>query len=452
MKNQKLFRQIRQYFSEIISQDTERGIELKHKLEKLHPADAAYLLSFLDFDESKKLFLSLSPLNRLALFKELSDSRKVIYLSFLDVQSLHDLLEKLSVDELTEFFDELSDEELKRYLNLLQKKERDHILSVLKLEQDSVGRHMDVNVISLSQDFTVEQSIQILRRLQPDQDLYRRIYITDGDQRLIGYIFLEDLVLKQSGVTLASIARTTEFDVLVSDDQESVAHKMMHYNVTNAPVVDEKKRFLGVIPASALIDIMGEESSEDIFRMATMQPIRQSYFETPFLKLLYQRSSILIVLLFAQTLSTFIISRYEAVLAGFLTYFITMLVSTGGNASSQTSALVIQGLASGEIDNENMYWFVWREVRMSLVMGILLSLVSFFRVYWVYGNFWGSCAVSCSLGTIVILSVALGSCIPLILKKMKLDPAHSAGPLLATLMDIVGLFTYCTISQYILMS
>jgi len=450
MKKQKLFAQIRLHFKEVVDQSTDIGKKLREKLENLHSADAAYFFSLLDYDESKNLFLCLSSKKRLKIFKELSDSRKAIYLSFLDVESLHDFLAKLSVDELTEFFDELSDDELKSYLKLLQEKECEQVLSVLKLEKDSVGRHMEMDVLTLVKEFTVGQSIQLLQRLQPDQELHRRIYVTSAKNKLVGYILLEDLVLKKSDTKLATIVRTPEFEAIVGEDQESIAHKMMHYHVTNAPVIDTKKRFLGVISANALMDIMEEESSEDIFRMATMRPIYKSYFETSFFRLLYQRSSILIVLLFAQTLSTIILRRYEVVLAGFLTYFITMLVSTGGNASSQTSALVIQGLASGEIHNENMYKFVWREIRMSIVIGAILLLVSFARVYWVYSNFWGSFAVSLSLGTTVILSIVLGSCIPIILKKIKLDPAHSAGPLLATLMDIVGLFIYCTISQYIL--
>jgi magnesium transporter len=450
MKNQQLFELIRADFDRVIDKSSHQGMRLRKEFDALHPADKAYFFSTLDFDESKQLFLAVTPLDRLDIFSEFSDARKVVFCSFLDDSSLRELLTQLPVDELTEFFDELSDEDLKHYLKLLQASEREQVLSLLKLQEDSAGRNMEMNVVTLLHDFTVARSIQLLQRLQPDQELSRRIYVTKPDNTLVGYILLEDLVVKKPETKLASIVRVSDFIAKVDEDQEAVAHKMIHYGVTNAPVVDHKKRFLGVITSDALVDIMEEESSEDIFRMATMRPIRASYFEISFFRLLFQRSSILIVLLFAQIFSTMLMEHYEALLAGFLTYFITMLASTGGNASSQTSALVIQGLATGDINNDNIYRFVGRELRMAVMMGFVLSIISFIRTYWWYHELLGSIAVSISLGVIVVISVTLGSCIPLVLRRLNVDPAHSAGPLLATLMDVIGLLIYCTICTIIL--
>lgn len=450
MEKQLLFEQILMHFNDVIAASTDEGRSLRKIFDALHPADMADFFEQLDDGQFKALFLSISSQVRLEVFKEFSAVRQANCLAFLEGRSLHNLLSNVPVDELIDCFDELSDEDLKRYLNLLQKREREQVVSVLKLDEGSAGRHMDMNIFSLSKDLTVAQSIQILQRLQPDQDLHRNIFVTTNKQQLVGYILLEDLVLKSPSTKLSTIIRPVDVSVFADEDQEEVAQKMTHYDIMNVPVVDRQNVFLGVISATELVDIIEEESSEDIFRMATMRPIKESYFETPFFSLLYQRSFILILLLFAQTFSTIILQSYEAVLIGTLSFFVTMMASTGGNVSSQTSAFVIQGLATGEITDENMYRFVWRELRMAVLIAGILACAAFFRVYWGYPYFLTAFAISFSLGIIVMLSVLLGSCIPLMLKKLNLDPAHSAGPLLATLMDIVGLFTYCAISRLIL--
>ena len=217
------------------------------------------------------------------------------------------------------------------------------------------------------------------------------------------------------------------------------------------PVVSQENTFLGVISSETLVEILENEASEDVYRMAALAPIKYPYFETPFIRLLSQRLAILVVLLFVQSLSTAIITYYQATLEGFLLLFITMLTSTGGNASNQTSALVIQGLATGEITDANSQKFLRREALMAIVMGVSLAIFSFLRIYPFYGSHLVGCAVvSASLGLIVIFSVMLGGAMPLVLKRIGLDPAHSAGPLLATLIDVAGLLIYCLVSSFVL--
>lgn len=452
MEKQELYSKIFLNFDAVIKKNTEIGVQLRAQIEALHPADIAYFFSLLDKDEARELFLSFDPELQFDVFKEFSDVRKASFSSVFDDKQLRHVLMHLSTDELSGFFDELSDEELKRYLRMMQKKDREKILSLLQSPQDSVSRHMDINVFALIKDFTVERAIQLLQRLQPDQELHRRIFVTSRDGHLEGHILLEDLVLKKPHTRLASIVRKNEFVALADEDRESVAQKMTHYNVMTVPVVDHKGNFLGIIPADALVDILEEESSEDIFRMATLTPTKDSYFETPFLRLFYQRSFILVILLMVQSISSTIQIYFEAVLAGFLAHFIQMLISTGGNASSQASATVIKGLATGELDEQNIHKFIMREFLVALLLGVVLGGIAFCRVYYFFGkyDFVRSFAVSCSLSVIVVISVTLGGCVPLFLKRLNVDPAHSAGPLLTTMMDIIGLLIYCMISSAIL--
>jgi Mg2+ transporter (mgtE) len=444
---QKKLDRIIAHIVDVIAESSPLGISLWQDFLQSHPADIAQFLGHCDRNIIKKLFLKLPEQHKLDVFEELSDALKVFCLSLVSDQDRSYLLGNLPIDELTDFLDELSDDELKKYLRLLHKKDREQVLSLLKFDSESAGGIMDSNVLSLMQDFTVERAVQIVQRLQPDRDLYQNIFVTNKYNELVGYIKLEDLVLKHPKTRLSSILYTNELVVIASEDREAIAQKMMHYHVMIVPVTSQKNIFLGVITSDTLVEIVEQEASEDLYRMAAMTPIKNTYFETPFFNLLYQRSIILVGLLFVQSLSTSIIHHYQTTLEGFLLFFITMLTSTGGNASNQTSALAIQGIATGEIDSSKGMRFIRREFQMAIIMSLLLGVFAFIRTYLTYGNWWGCFTVSVSLSLIVLFSVMLGSCLPLILKRFNIDPAHSAGPILATLIDVFGLLIYCSISQ-----
>lgn len=446
----KIVEQIRLNINAIIDQTSGIGESLWHELLKMHPADIVQLFASLDRTAVQRLFLNLPEPRRLAVFTELSYSMKVFCLSFLDDHDRGYLLGNLPIDELTDFFDELSDEELKEYLKLLHKKDREQVLSLMQFNPESAGGIMDSNVLTLMQDFTVEKSIQILQRLQPSRDLHQKIFVTNQENQLVGYINLEDLVLKHPQTRLASIIRENELIVNVHQDREEVAKQMVHYNLMTVPVVDNEGTFLGVISSATLVEIIEEEASEDIYRMSALTPMKYTYFETSFWRLLLQRSSILMILLLAQTFSSMIIMRYEALLTSFFMLFMPMLISAGGNSSNQTSALVIQGLAAGEMTESDIFRFLRREFCMATMIALLLGTFTWLRILWTHEELWGGLIVGLSLSIIVLVSIMLGSCMPFILKKFKMDPAHSAGPLLATLMDIIGILIYCYVIQLIL--
>jgi magnesium transporter len=446
----KLFEQIQDNIDSVVKEQPPLGATLWQELIRLHPADIAQLISYLDPEHAKQVFIKLQAHQKLEVFTHLNDSLKKFCLAWVHEADRSYLLSNLPLTDLTDFLDELSDQELHQYLKLLRKHERDTVLSLLQFKAQSAGSIMETNVLSLREDFTVEKSIHILQRVQPNKDLHQEIFVTDSHNRLVGSIRLEDLVLKHPKTRLKSILQPNPLVVQVDQDQEDIAQKMIHYALTIAPVVEEHGVFLGVISTKALVKIVEEEATEDIYLMSAIVPIRGTYFETPFFKLFYQRSSILIILLLFQVTSSIIAEHYEALLAGFLTYFIATLISTGGNASSQTSAFAIQGMATGEINESTRLRFILREFRMALLIGVLLGIFLFFRIYVTHGNFTGSIAVSLSLAAIIIVSMTLGSCMPLLLKRLNVDPAHSAGPLLTTFIDVIGLLMYCFISQLIL--
>ncbi len=450
MIKQKLFEQLRAVIDHVENQDTAEGMLLWEQFLLLHPADSADFFDISDIYVLKKLFVLLPIDKKTEIFEYLSHQTKTLCLSFLNDHERALLLASLPIDELTDLFDELTEQELKKYTKLLRKREREEVLSLLKFKPDSAGGVMDTNVLSLVQDYTVEKSITLLQKLQPNSDLHQQIFVTNRTLQLVGYINLEDLLLKSSKAKLSSIMHKNELIVNVDEDREIVAQNMIHYHITIAPVVDDHGIFLGAIPSDTLIDIVEQEATENVYRMSALSPIKHSYFETSFMRLLYQRVSILTILLLAQSFATLIMQRYEAALGSFLIFFLPMLTSTGGNSGGQTSALVIQGLASGDINDSNRTRFFKREFLMALCIACALGAVSFARIMFVQRDLYTSCIVSGTLMIIVMVAVTLGSSIPFLLKKCNLDPAASSGPFLGTLMDILGVIIYCLIITYFL--
>ena len=458
MDVQKIFDQITDNLETVIKEDSPLGVLLWQEFVKLHPADIAQFLSDASKYAARKLFLKLPHELRVAVFGEFSSPMMLTCLSFLPNADRSELLNSLPLDELTDFFDDLSDDELKQYLKLLHKRDRENVLSMLKFDPESAGGIMHTDVITLMQDFTIEKAIQILQRLQPSIEFHPQIYVTNQDNELVGHINIEDLVLQPPKTRISSILRKDEYVAKVDEDQEEIAHQMVHYKLMTAPVASETGVFLGVIPSEELVHVLEQEAAEDVYKISGMRPIKYAYFETPFHRLIYKRTSILVVLLLLQTFSTMIIEYYHSLLAGFLFFYITMIQSTGGNTSSQSSALAIQGISSGEISESNMVRFLRREMLMACVIALILGSVSFVRTfvqqaYLAPGgviNLPGNIAVSVSLGAIVLVSTLLGSLIPVILRRLNLDPATSAGPFLATLMDILGLLIYCYVGSFFL--
>lgn len=417
---------------------------------ELHPADIADF--FADMPRSHALtgYLHLSDEFKVEVFKEIPDSLKVYILAQLTPHNKLMILNSLQADELTDLFDFFSDQELRTYLDLLNRTARKDVLSLMKFESDSAGGIMDPQVFSLIEDFTVEKTISILQRLKPEKDIHQRLYVTDETHHLLGHIDLQDLVLQSPTTRISTFLQKNEYVAQAHDDQEQVAHQMVHYRLSTVPVVSETGVFLGAISADTLAHVLVKEAGEDVQRISAVTPLKKSYFETPFFHLLYERSGILVILLLVESLSGTILEAYDDSLGKILMLFLPMILSAGGNTSSQTSAVAIQGMAAGEIRPTNMLRFFKKEFTLGAAMGTILGITAFARVFATTGAYIYGIAIGCSLGLVVTLSVCLGSCVPLALKRLHIDPAYSAGPFLATAMDILGVLIYCYISRLIL--
>ncbi len=451
MNTKNILDQVRENLATVIAQDSARGAALWRELTSLHAADIADFLTHLSREQFAQIFQQFSINQKYGVFEELSDPMKLYSLSCMtDVEAI-ELLNTLPADELTDLFDLLPEEQLKKYLSLLRKDVQTRVLSLLKFHPESAGGIMNTEALSVLENMTVSQCIGIIKRLHSMRDVYQFLYVTDRGNRLVGYVTLEDLLLQESEARIGSFMKENELVVDAQEDRESVAKKMVHYGLATAPVVDEAHHFLGIIPSLTLVDVLVEEASEDVQKMSALAPMKESYFDTSFMRLLYERTRILIVLLIAGSFTTTIMRAYDATLqVGFLLYFAGMLTSTGGNTSSQTSAMVIQGLALGDIQPANMFRFLRREFLMACMIGIILAVTAFLRVYYTTFDVREASIISVSIGLIVVVSVVFGSCIPLVLRRFNIDPAFSAGPFLATLMDILGALIFCFVARLIL--
>lgn len=448
MDTRNILQKMRENIHAVLRGDPVLGEPLWKEFLELHPADIANFFEDSPKELFHELFIKLPREMKLEVFSELSEVMKVESLDFMTEQEQADALNDLPADELTDLFDLFSDEELKENLSLLHKKARQNVLSLMKFHPESAGGIMETEVFTLMEDFTVEKSVKLMQRLQLSKDIHQEIYITDHGHKLVGVIKLEDLVLHRSNTLISTIMKEVEFVARADEDREHIASKMMHYDLVTIPVANENNHFLGIIPSSTLVHVLIEEASEDLQKMSALAPMKYTYFETNFFRLFFERSYILVALLVTQSFAALIMGRFEMMPA--LMFFTTMLVGTGGNSSSQTSAVVIQGLMAGELRAANISRFLRREFMMSILLAGVLSCVGFIRVFLTTYNLIQSIAISCSLFMIVITAVNLGSMIPLLLRRLNIDPAFSAGPFLATLMDILGTLIYCYVSQLIL--
>lgn len=431
---------------DVLVADSPQSKALWAKFITLHPADIATFLSDMDEESRQKLFMRLPLPLREATFDAFSTPIKALCLAFMNEYDLVNALNRLPADELTDIFDALPDEDLKRYLNLMNTRAREEVIALMQFDPQSAGGIMDTQVITLLDSFTVEQSTKLFQRLRLSREIHERLYVTDRHNHLLGYINLEDLLLHTPATSIKEFMRENELVVSAEEDREASTQKMVHYGLMIAPVVGKENKFLGVISSETLVDVIVEEASENVQKMAAIAPLKYPYFETPLWRLWLVRSYILVILLLAESISGSILRGFEATLGCMLMTFIPMLTSTGGNTSSQTSAMVIQGMASGDIRSTNVARFLRRELLMAGLLAMTLALATFVRVYYTSSSIYTSLLLSCTVGSIVLASGTLGGLVPFILKRFNVDPAFSAGPVLATVMDIIGISIFCGIS------
>lgn len=368
-------------------------------------------------------------------------------------QEIREILEELYFDDMIDMFEELPANMVKKLLQHTPKNQRNLINEFLKYPENSAGSVMTIEYMSLKKNLTVKESIYYIRKKEFDKETIYDCFITDSSRRLEGIISLRKLVTTPDDVMIGNVMDREIISVQTTDDQELVAQLFKKYDLLAMPVVDHENRLLGIITIDDIIDVIDDEYTEDFEIMAGMMPSKKEYLDSTPLILAKNRVVWLLVLMISATFTQKIISGYENLLsrAVILMSFVPMLMNTGGNAGSQAATLIIRGLSLEEIETTDIFKIIKKELAVSIIVGFILAVVNFLRiVYLEHVDMTTAAAVSLTMICTVILANFTGGVLPILARKLKLDPAIMASPLISTVLDATTLLVYFSIANKML--
>mgnify|MGYP000909824703 FL=1 len=363
------------------------------------------------------------------------------------------IMSNLFMDDAIDFIEEMPANVVKRVLKNTSEDTRTLINQFLNYPTDSAGSIMTIEYIDLKKHMTVGQALDYIKANGYDKETINTCYVLNSSRVLEGVVSLRQLVLSDDEEILEDIINLEVDSVKTHDDQEEVATTFKKYDYYVMPVVDNENRLVGIITVDDIIDVIDKEATEDIHKMAALQPTEKPYLKTNIWHLAKNRIPWLLILMVSAALTGGIIKRYETALQSviLLAAFIPMLMDTGGNAGSQSSTLIIRGLALGEIEPKHFLKVIWKELGVSIIVGIILAAVNFLKIYLIdKAGVLVAITVSFTLVLTVTLSKVIGGILPLLAKRFKMDPAIMAGPLITTIVDAISLVVYFATATWLL--
>lgn len=428
-------------------------VTLKRELEDMNEVDIADLLESLDIHTGLLIFRMLPKDMAVDVFSSFSLEQQRNVIRLINDKELKDIVDELFFDDMIDIIEEMPANIVKKILLHSKEEERNLVNQFLRYPPDSAGSIMTIEYVDLKKHMTVGAALAHIKETGLDKETVYTCYVTDMNRKLEGIVSLRKLVISNEEDTIEEIMDRDVIYVHTHDDQETVAGIFKRYGFLALPVVDKEDRLTGIITVDDIMDVIDQETTEDFQKMAAMSPSEERYLDASVFNLAKHRITWLLVLMISATFTGGIIRKYEEVLHTVivLNAFIPMLMDTGGNSGSQSSTLVIRGLALGEIDLKDATKVIWKEFRISIVVGITLGVVNFFRIY-LFDNVgvFVSLTVSITLFVTVVMSKVVGGVLPIIAKKMKIDPAIMAGPLITTIVDALSLMVYFAIASRIL--
>ncbi len=419
-----------------------------------HPSDIAEALEESGVQPSRIIELLLAIGNHKAIeaFSQLSMETQEACLEAGNAQTMLRFVENMDSDDRVDLLKAVDDEVREAIMPLIAQAERNDIRRLWQYEEGTAGAVMTTEYAMLARHLTVETALEQLRLQAPNKETIYYIYITDSERQLIGILSLRDLIMSKRRATLEAIMETQVISVPHEMGVEEVAAAISKYDLLAVPVVDGNNRLLGIITVDDVIDIIEAESTEDFQRISAVLPFEEEYFKRSLPRLFWSRFIWLALLLFTSLLSTTIMELNAAVLHQMvaLAFFIPLVTGTCGNAGTQSATMVVRSMALGEIRPGDFGRVFWREMVMGLALGIALGLMAYFRVFLQDHNMMLGVIVSVALVATLLTANLTGALMPLILKKIKLDPALTAGPFIATVIDAVGITIYFKIAVVLL--
>ncbi len=418
---------------------------LKTELANTQPVDIAEFLNGLDEKQALIVFRLLHKEIAADVFAYLSTELQAGLSQLVNEKELSDILADLYFDDKVDLLEEMPANVVKRILQNTSEVERKLINQFLMYPENSAGSIMTIEFVSLKKEMLVEEAIEKIRRTAPNKETIYTCYAIDAKRHLEGTVSLKDMVLSSPDKIIKDIMVKEPIFVNTHDDQEEIAGIFKRYDLLALPVVDHEQRLVGIITIDDIVDVIEEETTEDIYKMAAVQPTSEEYINAGVFSLARKRIVWLLVLMVSATFTGLIIRSFESALQSVvvLAAFIPMLMDTGGNAGSQASILVIRSIVLGEVEFKDIAKVVWKEIRISFIVGITLAVFNFLRIYFLERYpFAIALTVSFTLFFTVMIAKVLGGVLPLVAKKLKLDPAIMASPLITTIVDAVALLIY----------
>ena len=430
---------------------------LRDILTTMKPYDIAAIFEELQDEKTPILFRIMPKELAAETFVEMDDETQEFLIHGLSDSELKEVVDELFVDDAVDLIEEMPANVVKRILRQADKDMRKQINELLKYPEDSAGSIMTTEFIVLRPDMTAEMAIKRIRRTGVDKETIYTCYVTDNNNKLIGISTVKDLLLADDDDFVKDLMEENVISVNTLDDQEQVAQMFSNYNFLALPVVDNENRLVGIVTIDDAIDVIQEEATEDIEKMAAVLPSDKPYMRTSVWGIYRKRIPWLLVLMLSATFTSTIISSFEGALASVivLSSFIPMITGSGGNAGSQASVSVIRALSLGEIEFKSMFKVLWKELRVSILCGATLAAANFIKlmIFDLNGNpnaFVIALVVSLTLLGTIMMSKLVGSSLPLLASKIGFDPAVMANPLISTVCDSLSLLIYFGIATSIL--
>ena len=417
-------------------------------LDVMNEVDIASLLSELD-DKELALAFRLIPKDKAAeVFANMETSMQTYLVDMFSEKELKELLDDLYMDDTVDLLEELPANLVNRILDTVSPSDRTLINQLLNYPEDSAGSIMTTEYVDIRQSMTVAQSMAHIKETGIHKETIYTCYVTDK-RKLIGIVSAKDLMTTDDGILISELMETEIISVRTYTDKEEVAQLFRKYDLLALPVLDKDGLMVGIVTFDDAMDVMVEEATEDITKMAAINPSEKTYFNTSTFAHAKNRIPWLLILMLTSIITGTIITKYEDAFAAIplLVSFIPMLMDTGGNCGSQSSTLVIRGLALSEIHFKDIFKVIFKEFRISIIVGAVLALTNGVRILIQYHNPNLALVIALSLIATVIISKLIGCILPLVASKVHLDPAIMASPLITTLVDTFSILIYFNIAS-----
>ena len=420
---------------------------------EMNPADIAALLNDLPKDKTPVLFRLLPKELAADTFIEMdSDIQEHLIKGFSDTE-LRDVLDEMFVDDAVDIVEEMPANVVKRILSNTDADTRAMINKILQYPEDSAGSLMTVEYVSLRKNMTVQEALTRIRRTGVDKETIYTCYVTDYNRKLLGIVTAKDLLLSEEEDLISDIMETNMIFVHTHTDKEEVAQRFSKYDLLALPVVDDEERLVGIVTIDDAIDVMEEEATEDIEKMAAIRPGDKPYFQTSVWQTYKARIPWLLILMVSATFTSLIITKFESVLDAsiVLSAAIPMLMDTGGNCGGQASVTIIRALSLDDVEFKDIFRVIWKELRVGVLCGISLAIVNFAKMLILHqGTVLIVAVISLALFCAVIVAKFIGCVLPILANKVGFDPAVMSSPFITTIVDALTLLLYVNLAILIL--